>query len=200
MTENLDANVHSEIGPAERESLLGQKGCVVWLTGLSGSGKSTLAVGLERALFERGKLAFILDGDKVRQGLCKGLGFSDGDRDENIRRVSEVARLVADSGVICITAFISPFRAARERAGRIIGKDRFLEVHVAADLATCEKRDVKGLYTKARNGEISEFTGITSPYEPPENPALTIDTTSKTVVESVEELIELLRAERKIAV
>ena len=175
------------------ETLLRQRGCVVWLTGLSGSGKSTLAHALQEHLLAQGHLAFVLDGDHIRSGLNADLGYSAKDRDENIRRVAEVARLFADCGVICITAFISPFRKAREQARRIIGPARFFEVHVAADLSTCEKRDVKGLYRKARAGVVAEFTGISQAYEPPHRPALRINTAACSVPAGVQALVALLR-------
>jgi len=190
---HLHTNISSRVTTAQRQDLLRQKGCVVWFTGLSGSGKSTLAVELESQLMETGHLAFILDGDKVRQGLCRDLNFSDRDRNENIRRVAEAAKLLADSGVIVLTAFISPFRAGRKQAKKIIGGDRLIEIYCAASLEVCEKRDVKGLYAKARNGEVSAFTGVTSPYEAPEEPAWTLDTGSKSVKESVAELWTLLK-------
>ena len=170
-----------------------QKGCVVWFTGLSGSGKTTLANALEKTLERRGVRAFVLDGDNVRKGLCSDLGFSKADRDENIRRVSEVARLFADCGIICLTAFISPFRAARARAKRMIGPKRFLEVHVATDLSVCEQRDVKGLYGKARTAAIRDFTGVSQNYEPPVKPDLKIDTARVSVKPAVADVVELLR-------
>lgn len=179
--------------PTPAELLLRQRGCVVWLTGLSGSGKSTLARALQEYLLGQGHLAFVLDGDQVRAGMNADLGFSRKDRDENIRRVAEVARLFADCGVICITAFISPFRHTRERARRIIGSHRFFEIHVAADLATCERRDVKGLYRKARAGLVPHFTGISQEYEPPLQPELRINTASCSVPAGVQDLVALLQ-------
>lgn len=166
--ENLVEHVH-KVTKEERQQLLKQKSPVIWLTGLSGSGKSTIANELAIKLQQEGKLAYILDGDNVRMGLNKDLGFSDGDRKENIRRIAEVAKLLSDAGVIVITAFISPFREEREKAKEIIGKDNFIEVFVRTSLETCEKRDPKGLYKKARAGEIPMFTGIDSPYEEPLN-------------------------------
>lgn len=176
-----------------------QKGCVVWFTGLSGSGKTTLANALEKSLARRGARAFILDGDNVRKGLCSDLGFSKADRDENIRRISEVARLFADSGIICLTAFISPFRAARARAKRTIGTKRFLEIYVATDLSVCERRDVKGLYGKARAAAIRDFTGVSQGYEPPVRSDLKIDTAKVSVKKAVASLIELLRKRRMLS-
>ena len=160
----------------DRRRLLGQRGCVVWLTGLSGSGKSTVARRLERRLVETGHLAYVLDGDNVRHGLNGDLGFSAADRDENIRRLAEVAGLFADAGVIVITAFISPFRAGRALARGKAPAGRFVEVFCDVPLAVCESRDPKGLYVKARAGEIADFTGIDSPYEPPEAAEVTLNT------------------------
>jgi len=154
----------------------GHAGAVVWLTGLSGSGKSTLAAELERALFEQGKQVCVLDGDDLRRGLCSDLGFSPADRRENIRRVGEVAKLFAEAGFICIAAFISPYRSERDLARRICPKGRFLEDYLNAPLEVCERRDPKGLYARARTGELKEFTGISAPYEPPERPDLQLRT------------------------
>ncbi|TWO72479.1 sulfate adenylyltransferase subunit CysN [Caenimonas sedimenti] len=183
-------NVHRQvlsIGRAGREALSGHRSRIIWLTGLSGSGKSTLANALEVALHAQGKRTYILDGDNIRQGLSKDLGFTDADRVENIRRVAEVAKLMLDAGLIVITAFISPFRQEREMARELIGPDDFLEVHVDTPLAVCEQRDPKGLYRKARAGQLPNMTGLTSPYEPPENPALVCDGTAplEGVVESL---------------
>src|SRR5438128_9479909 len=160
---------------ADREELNGHRGCTVWLTGLSGSGKSTIAVALEKALWERGVHAFVLDGDNVRHGLNKNLGFSPADRTENIRRIGEVAKLFTDGGMVALTAFISPYRADRDQV-RALMPDDFVEVYVDCPLDVCEQRDVKGLYQKARAGQIKEFTGISAPYEAPEKPELTIRT------------------------
>ena len=168
MSTNLVEHRH-KVTKEDRQKLLKQKSPVIWLTGLSGSGKSTIANELAIRLQEKGKLAYILDGDNIRMGLNKDLGFSDDDRKENIRRIAEVAKLLSDAGVIVITAFISPFREEREKAKDIIGRDNFLEVYVKADLEVCEERDPKGLYKKARAGEIKQFTGIDSPYEEPIN-------------------------------
>jgi len=177
---------------AEREKKLGQRGATIWLTGLSGSGKSTIAVAAEGALHERGKLAYVLDGDNVRHGLNKNLGFSPEDRTENIRRIGEVARLFTDAGIIALTSFISPYRADRDAVRAIGEPGDFVEVLVDASVETCEGRDVKGLYKKARAGEIPEFTGISAPYEAPEKPELVLDTNSQTVEESVRQLIGYL--------
>jgi bifunctional enzyme CysN/CysC len=168
--------VDHHISAAERGARSGHVGAIVWLTGLSGAGKSTLAMALERALFDRGWNAYTIDGDNVRRGLNADLGFSAQDRQENIRRVGEVAALFADAGLVCITAFISPFEDDRARARATAGHRRFFEVYVKSELATCEARDPKGLYGKARRGEIKGFTGIDSPYEEPSAPDLVIDT------------------------
>jgi adenylylsulfate kinase len=162
---------------------------VIWLTGLSGSGKSTIANELELALENRGIKSYVLDGDNVRGGLNKDLGFSDGDRKENIRRIAEVAKLFSDSGTIAITAFISPFREERESAKEIIGKGNFIEVYVNASLSVCEKRDVKGLYKKARAGEIKQFTGIDSPYEEPLRPDVIAESDRATISTCVEKIL-----------
>jgi adenylylsulfate kinase len=180
------------VGREDREKLLAQRGVTVWLTGLSGSGKSTVAVAAEHALLERGRLAYVLDGDNVRHGLNKNLGFSPEDRTENIRRIGEVAKLFTDAGVVVMTSFISPYREDRDAVRALMGEGDFVEVHVAADVATCEERDPKGLYKKARAGEIPEFTGISAPYEAPENPELVIDTSGQTVEQSVAQLVGYL--------
>ncbi|MGE3174501.1 MAG: adenylyl-sulfate kinase [Planctomycetota bacterium] len=164
------------VGRFDRERLLGQRGCVVWLTGLSGSGKSTLAHHLERRLLERAHLCFVLDGDNLRHGLCGDLGFSPADRTENVRRAGEAAALLADTGAIVLASFISPYRSDRQRVRDTVGRASFLEVHVDAPLAVCEERDPKGLYKKARAGQIPDFTGIHAPYEPPERPDVRVDT------------------------
>ncbi len=179
------------VARGDRERLLGQRGAVVWFTGLSGSGKSTVAHALEARLASEGRLAYVLDGDNVRHGLCADLGFAAGDRTENIRRTSHVAALFADAGVIVLTSFISPFRADREQARRIVGGD-FVEVFVDAPLAVCERRDPKGLYAKARAGQIPEFTGITSPYEAPERPELHLHTGDQSLQQSVDAVHRLL--------
>tara|TARA_R110001606_G_C15225524_1_gene634531 strand:- start:293 stop:892 length:600 start_codon:yes stop_codon:yes gene_type:complete len=166
MSTNLVEHTH-KVTKKERQSILKQKSPVIWLTGLSGSGKSTIANELAIKLQKEGKLAYILDGDNIRMGLNKDLGFSDNDRKENIRRIAEVAKLLSDSGVIVITAFISPFREEREKAKEIVGIDNFIEVYIRTSLETCERRDPKGLYKKAREGKIPMFTGIDSPYEEP---------------------------------
>ncbi|MDF3935306.1 adenylyl-sulfate kinase [Pseudomonas citronellolis] len=185
----------SQVTTTDRQGLLGQKPMTVWLTGLSGSGKSTLAFALEKALMERGKLAYTLDGDNVRHGLCRDLGFSATDRSENIRRISEVARLMNDAGLIVISSFISPYREDREMARAITGEGRFIEVHVSTPLAECELRDPKGLYRKARAGELANFTGISAPYEEPLSARLSLDTSRLSVAECVHELLAVLEIE-----
>ncbi len=182
-----------QVSRTERENLLGQRGVTIWLTGLSGSGKSTVAVAAERRLADAGRLTYILDGDNVRQGLNNNLGFSPEDRSENIRRIGEVAKLFTDVGAIVFTSFISPYRADREAVRAILSEGDFVEAYVAASLETCESRDVKGLYKKARAGEIPEFTGVSAPYEEPEKPELVIDTNGQTVDESADVLVDYLR-------
>lgn len=177
---------------ADREKLLEQKAVMLWFTGLSGSGKSTLAIALERELHRRGFLCRILDGDNIRAGINKNLGFSEEDRIENIRRIAEVAKLFVDTGIITLAAFISPTNEIRRMAADIIGEDDFLEIYVSTPIEVCERRDVKGLYKKARKGEIKNFTGISSVFEEPESPALIIDTSKYTVEESVEKLLGLV--------
>ncbi len=177
------------VARADREKLLGQRGVTVWLTGLSGSGKSTIAVAAEAELVRRGRHVYVLDGDNVRHGLNKNLGFSPEDRSENIRRIGEVAKLFTDAGVIVLTSFISPYRADRDGVRAILADGDFVEVHVSATVETCESRDVKGLYEKARAGEIPEFTGISAPYEAPERPELVLDTNTQSVEESVAALV-----------
>jgi len=173
----------------DREKLNGHKGATVWLTGLSGAGKSTIAVDLEKRLLERGVRTYILDGDNIRHGLNKNLGFSPEDRTENIRRIGEVAKLFTDAGMVVLTAFISPYRADRDQVRKIMQDGDFIEVHVDAPVEVCEQRDVKGLYKKARAGEIKEFTGISAPYEAPEKPELRLDTTGLSVEQSARQII-----------
>src|SRR5881409_3709074 len=177
---------------ADRERLSGHRSATVWFTGLSGSGKSTIAVALEKALWERNVHALVLDGDNVRHGLNKNLGFSPTDRTENIRRIGEVAKLFTDAGVIVMTSFISPYREDRDAVRAIMGKGDFVEVYVQASVETCESRDVKGLYKKARAGEIPEFTGISAPYEPPLEPELVIRTRDQSVEASVGQILACL--------
>ena len=177
---------------AQRALRNGHAGCVVWLTGLSGSGKSTIANELERELFNLGKHAYVLDGDKLRHGLCSDLAFSPEDRKENIRRVGEVAKLFASAGIICITAFISPYRADRELARKILETGQFIEVYVNAPIEVCEQRDPKGLYAKARANEIKEFTGVSAPYEAPEKPEIELRTDQLSAGESVARVMDYL--------
>ncbi|MEM9546105.1 MAG: adenylyl-sulfate kinase [Bacteroidota bacterium] len=181
------------VGRKAQELLLNQKGMVFWFTGLSGSGKSTIAAAFERILYDQGYYVKLLDGDNIRTGINKGLGFSIEDRQENIRRISEVARLFLDSGVIVLCSFISPTIEIRNKAREIIGAYDFYEVFVDTPLEECEKRDVKGLYQKARAGEIKGFTGIDSPYEAPDNPTLRLATLDLSIEESVAKLVELVK-------
>lgn len=180
------------LGRKDKEDLLKQHSVMIWFTGLSGSGKSTVAIALERELHRRGLLCRILDGDNIRTGINNNLGFSEADRIENIRRIAEVGKLFIDSGIITIAAFISPNNDIREMASGIIGKEDFLEIFVNTPLEVCEERDVKGLYAKARKGEIKNFTGISAPFEAPEHPALSLDTSKLSLEESVGKLLELI--------
>jgi adenylylsulfate kinase len=177
---------------ADREQISGNKGCTIWMTGLSGSGKSTLAVALEKKLWDRGIRSYVLDGDNVRHGLNKDLGFSPKDRTENIRRIGEVAKLFTDAGVINVTAFISPYRADRDSVRALMAEGDFIEAHVDCPVEVCERRDVKGLYKKARAGEIPEFTGISAPYEAPLTPELTIHTDKESEDESLQVVLAYL--------
>ena len=184
-----------KVTPEQRVRRNGHPGCVVWLTGLSGSGKSTIATELERELFNLGKHAYVLDGDNIRHGLCSDLAFSPHDRKENIRRVGEVAKLFSDAGLICVTAFISPYRADRELVREVMRERLFIEVYVNAPLAVCEERDPKGLYVKARANEIKEFTGVSAPYEAPEKPEIELRTDTLTAAESVARIVEYLHVQ-----
>ena len=183
----------ASVDRAARADKRGHRSAILWFTGLSGSGKSTLANAVNAALFERGLATYVLDGDNVRHGLCKDLGFSDADREENIRRIGEVAKLFLDAGVIVLTAFVSPFRADRDKARDLVEAGDFFEIFCAADLDVCESRDPKGLYAKARSGAIKEFTGISSPYEAPDTPELKIDTGAQDLAQSVEVVIKALQ-------
>ncbi|MEB3166342.1 MAG: adenylyl-sulfate kinase [Cyanobacteriota bacterium] len=167
---------HSTVNRAARAHQRGHRSAILWFTGLSGSGKSTLANAVNSALFEQGMACYVLDGDNIRHGLCSDLGFSDAARVENIRRIGEVSKLFLDAGVVVLTAFVSPFRADRDRARALVDAGDFIEIHCAAGLEVCEQRDTKGLYARARAGEIKDFTGISSPYEEPETPELRVDT------------------------
>lgn len=188
---------HATVTRARREAQNGHKSCVLWFTGLSGAGKSTLAHAVEEQLHQRGCRTFVLDGDNVRHGLSSNLGFSEDDRRENIRRIGEAAKLMMEAGVIAMTAFISPFRADREAVRNLMPHGDFLEIYCKASLATCEARDVKGLYKKARAGEIKNYTGIDSPYEAPEKPELVVDTDLLSLDDSVALVLELLRTRGK---
>ena len=191
-TQGASTNIawhHASVDRAARAEQRGHRSAILWFTGLSGSGKSTLANAVNQALFERGLACYVLDGDNIRHGLCKDLGFSDADREENIRRIGEVSKLFLDAGVVVLTAFVSPFKADRDRARALVAEGDFVEIHCAADLSVCEERDTKGLYAKARAGEIKEFTGISSPYEAPEAPELKVDTGSQTLEQSVEQVL-----------
>lgn len=179
----------------DKEQLLGQRGVMLWFTGLSGSGKSTVAIALERELQRRGRLCRILDGDNIRTGINAGLGFSPEDRRENIRRIAEVGKLFVDTGIITLAAFVSPTEEVRQMARSIIGENDFKEIFISTPLEECERRDVKGLYARARRGEVKEFTGISAPFEAPEHPALALDTSCLSLEESVQQLLELLGLE-----
>lgn len=190
MAENIYPIFEKMLQRKDREALLKQKGIMIWFTGLSGSGKSTLAIALERELYKQGILCRILDGDNIRSGINNNLVFSEADRTENIRRIAEVSKLFVDCGIVTIAAFISPTHAIRRMASEIIGEDDFLEVYVSTPIEECERRDVKGLYAKARRGEIKEFTGISSPFEAPEHPFISIDTSRQSLADSVKILLE----------
>ncbi|NBW63780.1 MAG: adenylyl-sulfate kinase [Synechococcaceae bacterium WB4_1_0192] len=201
-TQGASTNIawhHTSVDRAARAGQRGHRSAILWFTGLSGSGKSTLANAVNAALFEKGLACYVLDGDNIRHGLCKDLGFSDADREENIRRIGEVSKLFLDAGVVVLTAFVSPFKADRDRARALVDGGDFIEIHCAADLAVCEERDTKGLYAKARAGEIKEFTGISSPYEAPEAPELRVDTGNQTLEQSVEQVLVYLSAQGIIA-
>ncbi|MGL4908750.1 MAG: adenylyl-sulfate kinase [Bacteroidales bacterium] len=177
---------------SDKEQLLGQRSMMIWFTGLSGSGKSTIAIALERELHNRGLLCRILDGDNIRSGINNNLGFTEPERIENIRRIAEVSKLFIDTGIITIAAFISPNNDIREMAAKIIGQDDFNEIYISTPIEECEKRDVKGLYAKARKGEIENFTGISAPFEIPKNPALEIDTSKLSLEQAVQEVLKLV--------
>ena len=195
MAEQKTTNItwqEADITRDAREKLLKQKGVVLWFTGLSASGKSTLAIAVEKALYEKGHLTIVLDGDNVRHGLNKNLGFSPEDREENIRRIGEVAKLFTEAGVIAMTAFISPYIKDRNQARLLLETGRFIEIYCKCSLAACEERDPKGLYKKARAGQIKEFTGIDAPYEAPENPEVIVETDQETIEKSTEKVIAYL--------
>ncbi len=176
----------------DKEQLLGQRGLMIWMTGLSGSGKSTVAIGVERELHRRGILCRILDGDNIRTGINAGLGFSEEDRRENIRRIAEVGKLFVQTGIVTLACFVSPTAELREMARRIIGPDDFREVYISTPLSECERRDVKGLYARARRGEVKDFTGISAPFEPPIHPDLSLDTSRLTLQEEVLAVVRLV--------
>jgi adenylylsulfate kinase len=189
-SENIFPVFDKIISKEKKEKLLNQKGKVVWLTGLSGSGKTTIALQLEKELYKLGFLVQILDGDNIRAGINNNLSFSESDRTENIRRIAEVSKLFLNCGIITINCFVSPTIKMRQIAKKIIGKENYYEIFINADLETCEKRDVKGLYKKARNGEIKNFTGIDSQYEKPNNPSLEINTSQLSIEESIEIILK----------
>ena len=200
MTEQKATNItwhQHALSREDRETLLKQKGVLIWFTGLSASGKSTVANEVTYQLHQMGKLTYVLDGDNIRHGLNKNLGFSPEDREENIRRISEVGNLFADAGLITTTAFISPYRKDRDFARQLLGDGRFIEIFVKASVETCEKRDPKGLYQKAKNGEIKEFTGVSAPYEEPLKPEIILDADSMTIEEEVKMVLDYLK-EKKI--
>ena len=195
MAEQKATNVkwhHGKITKEERAKLLNQKGATIWLTGLSGSGKSSIAVELEHALIENKHQAFILDGDNIRHGLNKNLGFSPEDRTENIRRIGEVAKLFTEANIITVAAFVSPYREDRDNVRKLLGDGEFIEIYVKCSLEVCEERDTKGLYKKARAGEVKDFTGISAPYEEPLNPELTIDSSKLSIEESTRTILDYL--------
>jgi len=181
---------HATVTRARRETQNGHRGVILWFTGLSGAGKSTLAHAVEEELHRRGCRTFVLDGDNVRHGLCGDLGFSNEDRIENIRRIGEIAKLFMEAGVIVLTAFISPFRADRERVRGMVEHGDFIEIHCDSLLEVCESRDVKGMYKKARAGQIAEFTGISSPYEAPESPELRVNTAGEELERCVQKVLD----------
>ncbi len=190
-------NIHLHQGMVSqfnRQQQAGHKSVILWFTGLSGAGKSTIAHAVEKALFDMGCRTFVFDGDNVRHGLCADLGFSANDRQENIRRIGEMSKLFLEAGVIALTAFISPFQQDRDRVRKLVNHDEFIEIYCKASLSVCEKRDIKGLYAKARSGEISDFTGISSPYEPPLKAELELDTGLESVEQCVDQVITYLKA------
>lgn len=187
--ENIYPIFERMLSRQDKEDLLRQKGVMLWFTGLSGSGKSTVAIALERELHKRGKLCRILDGDNIRTGINADLTFSAEDRKENIRRIAEVGKLFVDTGIITIAAFVSPTNELRELARNIIGEDDFKEIFISTPIEECERRDVKGLYARARRGEVKDFTGISAPFEAPANPALSLDTSVLSLEDSVKEIL-----------
>ncbi|WP_293746652.1 adenylyl-sulfate kinase [uncultured Paraglaciecola sp.] len=198
MANNIIWHQH-DVDKARRAEAKKQKPCVLWLTGLSGSGKSTIANLLEKKLAEHGKHTYLLDGDNVRHGLCGDLTFSDKDRVENIRRIGEVSKLFVDAGTIVLTAFISPFKSERDFCRHLLADGEFVEIFVDTPIEECEKRDPKGLYQKARQGDIKDFTGIDSPYEAPENAEITLTYTEQTAEQSAEQLFDILKQKGIVA-
>ena len=192
MTENIYSISDQMMSRSDKEALLCQRGVMVWFTGLSGSGKSTIAMGVERELHKRGILCRILDGDDIRAGINSNLGFSAEDRMENIRRIAEIGKLFVQTGIVTLACFVSPTNDVRRLARDIIGEEDFKEVYVSTPLEECERRDVKGLYARARKGEVKEFTGISAPFEVPENPTLEIDTSCLSLEESVRRVVEMI--------
>ncbi|HLQ97365.1 MAG TPA: adenylyl-sulfate kinase [Candidatus Dormibacteraeota bacterium] len=188
----------SDVMKQDRQQLKGHKSAIIWFTGLSGSGKSTISVALEALLFEKGIHTYRLDGDNIRHGLNRNLGFSQADRTENIRRIGEVSKLMIDAGLLTLTAFISPYEEDREQVRQLVEPDEFIEIYIKASLETCEERDPKGLYKKARLGEIKNFTGIDAPYEEPKDPELVIDTDQLSIEEAVESILAYLKKEKYI--
>lgn len=189
----------SDVLKENRQQLNGHKSAIIWFTGLSGSGKSTISVALESLLYEQGIHTYRLDGDNIRHGLNRNLGFSQADRAENIRRIGEVSKLMVDAGLLTMTAFISPYEEDREQVRQLVGPDEFIEIYVKATIETCEERDPKGLYKKARLGEIKNFTGIDAPYEEPTNPEIVIDTDQLEIEEAVDVILEYLRGENYLS-
>jgi adenylylsulfate kinase len=192
MAENIYPISEQMMSRADKEALLCQRGVMVWFTGLSGSGKSTIAMGVERELHKRGILCRILDGDNIRAGINSNLGFSSEDRMENIRRIAEIGKLFVQTGVVTLACFVSPTNDVRRLARDIIGEEDFKEVYVSTPLEECERRDVKGLYARARKGEVKNFTGISAPFETPENPTLEIDTSCLSLEESVRRVVDMV--------
>jgi adenylylsulfate kinase len=198
MSENIFQQ-QSLISRQDRELQAGHKSVILWFTGLSGAGKSTLAHAVEKALFELHCRTFVIDGDNVRHGLCNDLGFTNEDRQENIRRIGEMSKLFLEAGVIVLTAFISPFQADRTRVRTLVKEHEFIEIYCKAELSVCEKRDIKGLYAKARRGEIADFTGISSPYEVPQNPELIVNTGNEALAKCVDQVLAYLQTQKILA-
>ena len=190
--DNIFPDIKRQVNRAEKEQLLSQMAKTIWMTGLSGSGKTTLAIALEKTLHDQGIIAQVLDGDNIRAGINSNLGFSDSDREENIRRIAEISKLFVDCGIITINCFVSPTKKMRELAKSIIGPEDFIEIYINSPLEVCENRDVKGLYKKARSGQIPDFTGVHSEFEPPEDPALEVNSSELSIQESLNLLTEYL--------